>query len=87
MTEQMQRQTGFDALLERPLLTSIWNRRTHRVSRGSSVEAGSLSWASDEPRTPLTELEEAVLISLTSRRFAYGPCFGVRPARRYAHKA
>ena len=27
---------GLDALAERPLLTSIWRRRTHRVSRGSS---------------------------------------------------
>ena len=59
---------GLDALTERPLLTSIWRRRTHRVSRGSSIEAGSMSWTSSEPRTPLTELEEAVLISLTGCR-------------------
>ena len=56
---------GLDALTELPLLTSIWRRRTHRVSRGTSIDAGSMSWASSEPRTPLTELEEAVLISLT----------------------
>src|SRR5260370_3124767 len=56
---------GLDALSGRPLLTSIWRRRTHRVSRGSSIEAGSMSWKSSEPRAPLTELEEAVLISLT----------------------
>ncbi|MEW1636849.1 hypothetical protein AB0469_22570 [Streptomyces sp. NPDC093801] len=56
---------GFEALMNRPLLTSIWRRRTHRVSRGSSVEAGSMSWASSAPRTPLTELEEAVLIAMT----------------------
>ncbi len=56
---------GFETLMNRPLLTSIWHRRTHRVSRGSSVEAGSMSWASSEPRTPLTELEEAVLIAMT----------------------
>ncbi|MFI9203159.1 hypothetical protein [Streptomyces sp. NPDC053048] len=56
---------GLDALMERPLLASIWHRRTHRVSRGSSVEAGSMSWTSTEPRTPLTELEEAVLIAMT----------------------
>jgi hypothetical protein len=56
---------GFAALRERPLLQSIWQRRTHRVSRGSSVSAGSMSWTSDQPREPLTELEEAVLISLT----------------------
>ena len=56
---------GLDALTELPLLTSIWRRRTHRMSRGTSIDAGSMSWESSEPRTPLTELEEAVLISLT----------------------
>lgn len=58
-------QAGLDALTERPLLGSIWGRRTHRVSRGSSVNAGSMSWTSTDARAPLTELEEAVLISLT----------------------
>jgi hypothetical protein len=58
-------QAGLDALSERPLLSSIWRRRTHRVSRGSSIEAGSMSWKSTEERAPLTELEEAILISLT----------------------
>jgi hypothetical protein len=57
--------SGLDALRRRPLLGSIWSRRTHRVSRGSSLDAGSLSWESAEPRAPLSELEEAVLISLT----------------------
>src|SRR5260370_34652653 len=67
MTEPMTNpgHAGLAALRERPLLTSIWRRRTHRVSRGSSIEAGTMSWTSSEPRTPLTDLEEAVLISLT----------------------
>ena len=67
MTEPTTRlgNAGLDALTELPLLTSIWRRRTHRMSRGSSIDAGSMSWTSSEPRTPLTELEEAVLISLT----------------------
>lgn len=56
---------GLEALLRRSLMSAIWSRRTHRVSRGSSLDAGSLSWTSSEPRTPLTDLEEAVLISLT----------------------
>ena len=64
-TETTRGNAGLDALLERPLLTSIWRRRTHRVSRGSSIEAGSMSWSSNEPRAPLTELEEAILVSLT----------------------
>jgi hypothetical protein len=65
MTDQANDHAGLAALLDRPLLSSIWRRRTHRMSRGSSIEAGSLSWTSSEPRTPLSELEEAILISLT----------------------
>jgi len=60
-----QARSGLDALLEQSLLESIWRRRTHRVSRGSSIDAGSMSYTSTQPRTPLTELEEAVLVSLT----------------------
>ncbi len=59
------RNRGFASLHEQPLLQTLWQRRTHRVSRGSTVSAGSMSWESQEPRAPLTELEEAVLISLT----------------------
>jgi hypothetical protein len=56
---------GLSALLEQPLVSAIWQRRTHRVSRGSSISAGSMSYESSNPRTPLSALEEAVLISLT----------------------
>jgi hypothetical protein len=56
---------GLDALSRRPLLETMWRRRTHRVSRGSSVTAGSMSYQSSRPRMPLSELEEAVLIALT----------------------
>jgi hypothetical protein len=56
---------GLEALAQRPLLTSLFQRRTHRVSRGSSIEAGSMSYASTNDREPLTELEEAVLIAVT----------------------
>jgi hypothetical protein len=66
VTEQMIIQhAGLAALMQRPLIETIFRRRTHRVSRGSSLAAGSMSYTSAEPRTPLTELEEAVLISLT----------------------
>ncbi len=57
--------SGLETLLRRPLLETMWHRRTHRVSRGSSVVAGSMSYESSRPRTPLSELEEAVLIALT----------------------
>jgi hypothetical protein len=59
------RQEGLRELLSRPLLETIWKRRTHRVSRGASVPAGSMSYDSPHPPMPLTELEEAVLIALT----------------------
>ena len=56
---------GLDALFRRPLIEAIWRRRTHRVSQGSSVLAGTMSYQSDQPREPLSELEEAVLIAIT----------------------
>ncbi|HEX8647391.1 MAG TPA: hypothetical protein VF715_10865 [Thermoleophilaceae bacterium] len=66
MTEQARStHPGLDALAGRPLLRSLLERRTHRVSRGSSVDAGSMSYESTAPRAPLTELEEAVLIAIT----------------------
>jgi hypothetical protein len=56
---------GLEALSRRPVLETIWRRRTHRVSRGSSVTAGSMSYESTQPRAPLSELEEAILIAVT----------------------
>ena len=50
MTDQTRATRASTRCCERPLLSSIWRRRTHRVSRGSSIEAGSMSWTSDEPR-------------------------------------
>ena len=32
---------GLDALKARSLIETIWRRRTHRVSRGSDVAAGT----------------------------------------------
>src|SRR5258708_21974706 len=56
---------GLDGLLRKPLIETIWRRRTHRVSQGSSVLAGSMSYASEQQPEPLSELEEAVLIAMT----------------------
>src|SRR5262249_23744969 len=60
-----QSRQGLKELAEQPLLSSIWRRRTHRVSRGSSVQAGPMSHTSTHERAPLTELEEAIVMSLT----------------------
>ncbi|MEO3875452.1 hypothetical protein ABGB18_42280 [Nonomuraea sp. B12E4] len=59
------RQEGLADFLSRPLMETIWRRRTHRVSRGANVPAGSMSYRSPHQPLPLTELEEAVLIALT----------------------
>ncbi|MGW5863908.1 hypothetical protein ACWFRJ_17285 [Streptomyces sp. NPDC055239] len=56
---------GLADLLVRPLLETVWRRRTHRVSRGVNVPAGSMSYVSKDAPQPLTDLEEAVLIALT----------------------
>jgi hypothetical protein len=57
---------GLKALLERPLLETLWQRRTHRVCRGvRRLEAGSMTYESDQAPVPLSELEEAVLIACT----------------------
>ncbi|AZP21501.1 hypothetical protein EJC51_38735 [Streptomyces aquilus] len=59
------RDAGLDDVLARPLLETLWQRRTHRVSRGASVPAGSMSYRSPHSPEPLSELEEALLIAVT----------------------
>ena len=56
---------GLESLKTRPLIETMWQRRTHRVSRGSDVAAGEMSYKSQHPRAPLSTLEEAVLIAAT----------------------
>ena len=48
----VQNRAALESLTQRPLLTAIMQRRTHRVSRGSSIEAGSMSYTSESPREP-----------------------------------
>jgi hypothetical protein len=57
---------GLDALLARPLVESIWRRRTHRVSLGVPLlKAGSMTYTSTQKPLPLNELEEAVLMAIS----------------------
>ncbi|MFI1731545.1 hypothetical protein ACH40E_20500 [Streptomyces acidicola] len=56
---------GLEDLFRRPLLETVWRRRTHRVSRGASVTAGTMSYSSPHTAQPLSELEEAVLVAIT----------------------
>ncbi len=56
--------TGHDAPLARPVVESIWRRRTHRVSRGVAIlKVGSMTYTSNQKPLPLNELEGAVLIA------------------------
>ncbi|MFF4764555.1 hypothetical protein [Streptomyces sp. NPDC001292] len=59
------RHAGLEDLLARPLWETVFKRRTHRVSRGASVPARSMTYRSPHQPMPLGELEEAVLIALT----------------------
>ena len=57
---------GWQELLGGSLFETIWRRRTHRVSRGVKViDAGSMTYRSDQTTHPLDEIEEAVLIAAT----------------------
>lgn len=59
------RNPGLDALFGYPLMAAIAERRTRRISRGTSVLAGDLSYTSAHAPAPLSPLEEAILIVST----------------------
>lgn len=56
---------GLQELCRYPLISAIAERRTRRVARGVSIEAGPLSHQSANDPAPLSKLEEAVLIAAT----------------------
>lgn len=57
---------GFDEALQYPLISALFKRRTHRVSKGvKSIPAGSLSYTSTQEPQSLGPLEEAMLIAST----------------------
>ena len=58
--------SGLADLLTRPLMQTMWHRRTHRVSRGVQlIKAGTMTYQSSQKPEPLSALEEAVLIAAT----------------------
>lgn len=66
MSEQENKQQGFQTTLRYPLFNALFNRRSRRVSKGiKSIPAGSLSYTSDQEPQPLEPLEEAMLIAAT----------------------
>ena len=56
------RSAGIDALFQYPLMSAIFNRRTRRIARGTSLQSDGLSYTSNNAPAPLSALEEAVLI-------------------------
>ena len=50
-------------LFDYPLLSALTERRTRRIPRGQSVNAGPLSHQSTNQPAPLSKLEEAILIT------------------------
>src|SRR4029079_7961767 len=57
--------SGVKSLLGYSLISAIRERRTRRVSRGTSIIAGDLSHQSQNKPAPLSALEEAILIVST----------------------
>jgi hypothetical protein len=50
-------------LFEYPFMSALVERRTRRLARGTSMNAGELSYESPNDPAPLTPLEEAILIT------------------------
>ena len=50
-------------LFSYPLMAALTERRTRRIPRGFSVEAGPLTHTSQNEPSPLTPVEEAILIT------------------------
>lgn len=56
---------GLHELFEYPFMSCLTERRTRRVARGVSINAGPLSYTSNNQPDPLSKLEEAILIVST----------------------
>src|ERR1700719_3874585 len=56
---------GLDDLFTYPFMSCLMERRTRRIARSTSIEAGPLSHHSKNNPDPLSKLEEAVLIVCT----------------------
>jgi hypothetical protein len=51
-----------EELFRYPLMSALVERRTRRIARGTSIDAGPLSYKSPNQPAPLGKLEEAVLV-------------------------
>jgi hypothetical protein len=57
---------GLRDLFDYPLMAALQDRRTRRVAQGQSLTHGALSYESSNEPSPLSPLEEAILIASTS---------------------
>jgi hypothetical protein len=57
---------GLRDLFDYPLMAALQDRRTRRVAQGQSLTHGALSYESQNDPSPLSPLEEAILIASTS---------------------
>src|SRR5919206_4298318 len=57
---------GLQDFFSYPFAQAIQDRRTRRVAQGTSLEHGAQPYTSSNPPSPLTPLEEAILIASTS---------------------
>ena len=64
--EQTAQNAGLKDFLSYPFAECIQDRRTRRVAQGVSLTGGPLSYESENDPSPLTPLEEAILIASTS---------------------
>jgi hypothetical protein len=62
---QPEHSPGLKALFSYPLMSAITERRTRRISRGTSLVSDGLSYTSANAPAPLSPVEEAVLIVST----------------------
>src|SRR3712207_5414934 len=60
------RHAGLQDFLSYPFAQAIQDRRTRRVAQGTSLKHGAQPYESANAPSPLTPLEEAVLIASTS---------------------
>ena len=60
-----QTHNGLNNFLSYPFISCLEERRTRRVARGTSIDAGPLSHTSTNRPAPLSRLEEAILIVCT----------------------
>ena len=61
-----QQHAGLQDFFGYPLADALQDRRTRRVAQGTSLEHGAQPYTSSNPPSPLTPLEEAILIASTS---------------------